>query len=137
MQITDSTAETRNGTGINLSVNEKSIPELLSIAEARKQFNSFTVKKIDPTVHRDLQLGWVLPILLMLDDWLWKRWEYGFTCAIWQNCQPNPYRESNFFILHIQARERWLRRVSTVFPTTVAGGPGATGNTSITFSIGC
>ena len=46
------------------------------IAELRHRFDGFTVKTPDPNLRRELNHGWMLPMLLHLDEWLWGRWNY-------------------------------------------------------------
>ncbi|MBV9468393.1 MAG: SAM-dependent DNA methyltransferase [Abitibacteriaceae bacterium] len=63
------------------SAQEHSSPTPQHICQARQRFNNFPIKKPDPTIHRELSHGWMLPILLRLDDWLWQRWDYWFRCC--------------------------------------------------------
>jgi hypothetical protein len=51
------------------------------ITKARLQFDNFKPKPPDPNLHRDLQHGWMLPMLLMLDECLWQRWSYWCECC--------------------------------------------------------
>jgi len=46
------------------------------IAQLRSRFDRFKVKLPDPNLQRDLSHGWMLPMLLHLDEWLWGRWDY-------------------------------------------------------------
>jgi|GEM_PF-994252 len=57
-------------------------PEAIAerIARARQRFEGFAIKKPDPTIRRDLTHGWMLPLLLRLDEWLWQRWDYWCQC---------------------------------------------------------
>jgi N-6 DNA Methylase len=54
------------------------------LIQARQQFDRFTVKRPDPALKRDLAHGWMLPLLLHMDDCLWGRWDY------WASCYEGP-----------------------------------------------
>jgi len=62
------------------------------IAELRRQFDGFTGKAPSPYLHRELSHGWMLPMLLHLDDCLWGRWDYwaNLYCAEHLSQQPIP-----------------------------------------------
>ena len=51
-----------------------------SIAALRRRFTDFKPKDPDPNVHRDLRHGWMLPMMLHLEDCLWGRWSYWLKC---------------------------------------------------------
>ncbi|MBV9469364.1 MAG: SAM-dependent DNA methyltransferase [Abitibacteriaceae bacterium] len=51
------------------------------IYRVRQRFEGFAIKKPDPAIHRDLTHGWMLPLLLRLDEWLWQRWDYWCQCC--------------------------------------------------------
>jgi hypothetical protein len=79
---------------------ENSAPATLAgrmpIGEARSRFDGFKAKKPDPAVHRDLEHGWMLPMLLMLDDTLWRRWSYWFDCATASTLPERPIPAIDF-----------------------------------------
>jgi len=68
---------------------EQSLPLTQRIAQARQQFNQFKIKTPDPTVERDLKHGWLVPVLLRLDEWLWQRWDYWYECCCNVGRLPN------------------------------------------------
>lgn len=56
---------------------------IASIAQLRHRFDTFKPKVPDPQFHWDLSHGWLLPTLLLLEEKLWKRWDY------WQECMES------------------------------------------------
>jgi hypothetical protein len=61
-----------------------------AIADLRRRFDDFKVKRPDPNLCRDLKHGWLLPNLLFLDECLWQRWDYWARCYQAQELLPEP-----------------------------------------------
>lgn len=64
-------------------------PAATWIAAARQQFDGFTVQQPDPSLQRELHPGWLLPILLHLDEALWGRWDYWRRCCEGEGVLPD------------------------------------------------
>jgi hypothetical protein len=64
---------------VNAATVAPATPE--QIAEIRSRFDHFKIKQPDPSVHRELPHGWMLPMLVSLDECLWGRWCYWAECS--------------------------------------------------------
>ena len=87
------------------------------IHHLRRRFEGFAVKKPDPTVTRELHHGWMLPVLVELDGWLWQRWNYWADCYCSAGAlPPAPIPRIQFLMMPHQGTRKMLEASLNCIP---------------------
>lgn len=90
----------------------------LDVVAARREFDNFTPKQPDPDLHRELAHGWMLPMLLHLDNCIWGRWNYWARCyEADDELPPTPIPRLELLSLPHPATRRMLEATLNCIPT--------------------
>lgn len=90
----------------------------MDMEAARRQFDKFEPKQPNADLHRELAHGWMLPMLLHLDDSLWGRWNYWACCyEAGDELPPNPIPRLDLLAFPHPATRRMLEATLNCIPT--------------------
>jgi N-6 DNA Methylase len=67
-----------------------------TMRQLQVHMRNYKFPQADPTVHRDLQHGWLIPYLIKIDELTWGRWDYWARTSVAGKLLDEPIPEVEF-----------------------------------------
>jgi hypothetical protein len=67
-----------------------------TMRQLQVHMRNYKFPQADPTVHRDLQHGWLIPYLIKIDELTWGRWDYWARTSVAGQLLDEPIPEVEF-----------------------------------------